>query len=51
MSSAQGVEVCALTENLGCEAEVQKLVTNHSQKVSAIAREVLHLLRKQATPV
>ena len=45
MSSAQGAEVRALTEDLGCEAAVQKLALNISQKVSATAREVLHLLR------
>lgn len=46
ITSAEGSEVLALAEDLGCEAAAQKLVLNHSQKVSATAREVSQLLRK-----
>ena len=46
MSSAEGDEVRELSQDLGLQPTVQKLVLNHSQRVSATARELARLMQK-----
>lgn len=46
MCGAESREARDLAQDLGCQTAVQKLVLNHSPKVSATAREVLGLLQK-----